>query len=93
MVIERESLEVTTQKVSHEISYYISNKLVLPHEVALANELVSAVRSHWSVESENWIRDVTFNEDKVRTRAGNQSQILASLRTIGLNAIKVRNAT
>jgi len=88
VVIQRESIEVTTQKISDDISYYISNKSVLPNEVALANELVSAVRNHWGVESENWIRDVTFNEDKIRTRAGNQAQILASLRSLAITLLR-----
>jgi len=91
VMIERESIEVKTQKVSHETAYYISNKSVLPNEIALANELVSAVRNHWAVESENWIRDVTFNEDKVRTQAGNQAQILASLRSIAMTLLRKAN--
>jgi len=44
--------------------------------------LFTAIRKHWGVESDNYIRDVTFNEDRVRTTNGNQGQVLASLRTL-----------
>jgi predicted transposase YbfD/YdcC len=27
------------------------------------------IRFHWGVESNNWIRDVTFNEDHIKTKA------------------------
>jgi predicted transposase YbfD/YdcC len=30
--------------------------------------LVNTIRNHWSVESNNWQLDVTFNEDRVRVK-------------------------
>jgi len=45
----------------------------------LAEELTQAIRFHWGVESNNLIRDVTFNEDLIKTKAGNQAQITAQL--------------
>ncbi|NOT84907.1 MAG: transposase, partial [Methylococcaceae bacterium] len=54
----------------------------------LARELTQAIRSHWGVESNNWIRDVTFKEDQVKTKAGNQAQIMALLRGLAIELIR-----
>ena len=54
----------------------------------LAEELTQAVRCHWSMESNNWIRDVTFNEDRIKTKAGNQSQIMALSRGLAIELIR-----
>jgi predicted transposase YbfD/YdcC len=35
----------------------------------LSHDLIKALRGHWSVESNNWILDVTFNENKVKIKA------------------------
>ncbi|MCX7108718.1 MAG: hypothetical protein NTX45_01055, partial [Proteobacteria bacterium] len=47
-----------------------------------------AVRGHWGVESNNWIRDVTFKEDGVKTKAGNQAQVMGLLRGIAIELIR-----
>jgi len=44
-----------------------------------ATELTQAIKKHWGVESNNWILDVTFNEDTVLTKAKNQAHILGRL--------------
>ena len=54
----------------------------------LAEELVQAIWRHWGVESNNWNRDVTFNEDRNKTKAGNQSQIIALLRGLSIELIR-----
>jgi hypothetical protein len=54
----------------------------------LAEELTQAIRCHWGVESNNWIRDVTFNEDHIKTKAGDQSQIMALLRGLAIELIR-----
>ena len=41
---------------------------------SLAGELAQAVRGHWAVESNNWIRDVSFREDGIKTKAGNATK-------------------
>jgi hypothetical protein len=54
----------------------------------LVEELTQAIRFHWGVESNNWIRDVTVNEDQIKTKAGNQSQIMALLRGLAIKLIR-----
>jgi predicted transposase YbfD/YdcC len=89
IVVERETVEVCKQKTSFEVSYYVSNSVLEPNDIkALAEELTQAIRFHWGVESNNWIRDVTFNEDHIKTKAGNQAQIMALLRGLAIELIR-----
>jgi len=89
IVVARETFETAKQKTSFETSYYVCNA-VLESEVIkpLAEELTQAIRCHWGVESNNWIRDVTFNEDHIKTKAGNQAQIMALLRGLAIQLIR-----
>ncbi len=89
VVVERETFNVAKQKTSFETSYYVSNT-VLKAECTkpLAEELTSAIRCHWGVESNNWIRDVTFDEDRIKTKAGNQAQVMALLRGLAIELIR-----
>jgi len=60
--VEREIIEIKTQKKSTEISYHISN------QKDCYIELCHAIRGHWSVEVVNHIRDVTFSEDDLTSK-------------------------
>jgi predicted transposase YbfD/YdcC len=82
IVMARRTTELATQKRSAEVSFYCANVAVDPADIATQQELFQAIRGHWGVEADNYIRDVTFQEDKVRTKRGNQAQVLASLRTV-----------
>jgi hypothetical protein len=89
IVVERETFECAKQKTSFETSYYVSNAVLEADVIKpLAEELTHAIRCHWGVESNNWIRDVTFNEDNIKTKAGNQSQIMALLRGLAIELIR-----
>lgn len=89
IVVERETLEIAKQKTSFDTSYYVSNAVLEAGEIKpIAEELAQAIRCHWCVESNNWIRDVTFNEDHIKTKAGNQAQIMALLRGLALELIR-----
>jgi predicted transposase YbfD/YdcC len=93
IVIERKSIEMTTQKESHETSYYICNKKINSSPLHTSLAFISAVRNHWGVESNNWILDVTFNEDNVKIKSGNQAQILGRLRTLSADLIRRSGVT
>ena len=89
IVVERETVAIAKQKTSYETSYYVSNAMLDSDLIKpLAEELTQAIRRHWGVESNNWIRDVTFNEDRIKTKAGNQSQIMALLRGLAIELIR-----
>ena len=88
IVIKRETLTLKTDKSSDETSYYISNSSIKYNDLEPAYDLMKAVRGHWGVESNNWILDVTFNEDKVRIKSANQAHIMGRLRGFALQILR-----
>ena len=63
--------------------YYISSRS------ASAEQLLAAVRSHWSIENSlHWTLDVTFREDQCRVRKDHGPQNMATLRQISHNLLK-----
>lgn len=59
-----------------------------------AAQFLQTVRSHWGIENDlHWSLDVTFNEDRNRTRKGDGAQNLAVLRHIALNLLKQEKTT
>jgi predicted transposase YbfD/YdcC len=91
IVMERRTIKTVQQKVSSEISYYVSNQKISPEQGHIQLELFTAIRRHWGVESENWIRDVTFNEDNVKTKCADQAHVLACLRTFVVQLFRKAN--
>ena len=65
---------------------YISNQAA--EGTDSSKELSRAVRKHWGVESDNWIRDVTLKEDKIRIKSGNQAQIMSTLRSLSMRLLR-----
>jgi predicted transposase YbfD/YdcC len=91
VVMERQTVEVASQKRSAETSYYVSNLYVAPEQQPAQADLFNAIRGHWSVEADNYIRDVTFREDDVKTKNGNQGHILAGVRTLAMGLLRQAN--
>jgi len=60
--VKRKREEVKTGKQSVETSWYVSN------EVGRYEEIMEAIRRHWQIETNNHRRDVTFREDKMRSK-------------------------
>lgn len=89
IVIERETFNISKQKTTFETSYYVSNSTLETGTAnALLQELAQAIRQHWGVESNNWIRDSSFKEDYIKTKAGNQAQVMALLRGLAIELIR-----
>jgi predicted transposase YbfD/YdcC len=54
-----------------------------------ATKLARVVRGHWKVENElHWVLDVTFREDRNRSRAGHAQANLGVLRRVSLSLLK-----
>ena len=87
IVIRRTSFEKSTKKSSDEFSFYLSNYQEKTEQKTV-EILVNTIRNHWSVESNNWQLDVTFNEDRVRVKQGNQAQIMGKLRCFAMNLLR-----
>ena len=92
IVIERETHHATKNKTTRERSFYVSNQSLEQPSKEVACDLMQAIQKHWSVESNNWIRDKTFGEDAVKVKKGNQSQIMARLRGMSIELIR-KNGT
>ncbi len=88
IVISRRTTEIAKQKPSAEVSFYLSNVPVQKGNEAIQQELFTAIRQHWGIESDNYIRDVSFQEDLIRTKDSNQGQVLASLRTLAMRLFR-----
>jgi predicted transposase YbfD/YdcC len=53
-----------------------------------ARKVCDAIRAHWSIEADNYIRDVSLGEDKCKTPKSNTTKTLAILRTMALEWLK-----
>ena len=70
-------------KVTHETRYYITSR------APDAAKILQDIRLHWRIENcLHWVLDVTFDEDRNRTRLGHGPENLAALRHIALNVFK-----
>ena len=88
MVIERKTERCKTSLKSCEKAYYISNMAAHPDNgIALFN----AIRGHWRVESNNYIRDTTFGEDDIRTKKCGLIRTLATFLNLAINQLQKRN--
>jgi predicted transposase YbfD/YdcC len=64
----------------------------LTNEMA-GNELYRAVRNHWSVESDNFIKDVNLGEDNLKCYETNRSRAIASVLNVPVNLFRRKNIT
>lgn len=58
-------------------------KQATPAQIAAFNQ------GHWAVESLHWIRDTCYREDHSRVRTRSGPRVLASLRNLAINALRL----
>ncbi len=75
-------------KISLELSFYLSNWPLSGDNAIAPAALTRAVRRHWRVESVNWIRDVTFQEDNVHTKDTQLAQCIATIRSFAIRLLQ-----
>lgn len=80
--VERYRKIQRTGKESTSIDYYISNG---KHDGK--EDYFGAIRSHWSVETNNHVRDKTLREDQLRTKKKPAGKVLAGLRTLTIKLL------
>jgi len=90
VVMNRETFNKSTHTVSNETAYYLSNYQNDNKQYAIDN-LAKVIRGHWVVESTNWQLDVTFGQDSVKTKNGNQALIMGKLRCFSMNLMRWGN--
>ena len=71
-------------KPQDETRYYVSSLRTG------AKAMHKAIRQRWSIENSwHWVRDVPLREDAHRYRENNGVQILATLRSMAINALRL----
>jgi predicted transposase YbfD/YdcC len=72
-----------TGEQGREVRHYITS---LPPDPAL---MLHAVKSHWGIENGlHWVLDVTFDEDRCRTRKNHSALNLAVIRHVAPNLLR-----
>jgi predicted transposase YbfD/YdcC len=74
--------KVSTGETSEDIRYFISS---LDGDI---DRFAYAVRQHWGVENMHWSLDMTWGEDRRRSRKDNSAKNLAQLIRLSLDIIK-----
>ncbi|MBE0515762.1 ISAs1 family transposase [Sulfurimonas sp.] len=83
--VTRNTYLKNTDHFSSEISFYISSKKMSAREYNIG------IRSHWSVESMHYVKDVTFGEDASLIRSGNAPTNFSIIRNIAINVLRRQN--
>lgn len=91
IVMNRQTEIVKTKKRRSEKSFYISNLELKGKETAL--ELFGAIRGHWGIESDHFIRDTTFGEDAVKTFNQPKAKVLATFLSLATNILRFNPAS
>lgn len=67
-----------------EVIYVVTS---LDAEKATPAQLLALVRGHWQIESQHWIRDMAYDEDRCRIRTGSGARMMATLRNLAIGLI------
>jgi predicted transposase YbfD/YdcC len=93
VVRQRQTLTRAKQKTTDEPASYLSNPERASDPQTPAQELTGAIRQHWHVASDNWIRDVTLDEDNIKTNSSNQAQVMSGLRRLAMRLLRRCNVS
>ena len=88
-MIKRSCYQTKTGKTSQETALYVSNLNVKNSKDA--QMLFGAVRNHWRVEVNNYIRDTNFGEDQIRTTKAHLIRSVASFINLSMNMLQSNN--
>ena len=79
----KRTVEHKNGKISEETAYFITN---LDEKASFFNK---GIRDHWRIENSlHYVKDVTFNEDRLKIRSGSAPQNMALLRSFVLNIFR-----
>ena len=74
-----------------EVHYGVTS---VPKSRANRRQLLTLSRGHWTIENcVHWVRDVTFDEDRSQIRKGAGAPVMASLRNLAMNLLRLAGAT
>lgn len=76
-------------ETTRSIRYFVTS--LQYHQMA---DFMRGVRNHWNIEINlHWSLDVSFEDDKNRTRTGNAQENLSIIKRIALNLLNKENST
>ena len=85
IVVRRTSTRSKTGQTSQETSFYVSNQ----KPAAVESEAMGqAIREHWAIEADHWVRDATFREDRIQCKEPARSKALASIISVATNLLR-----
>lgn len=85
IIVERSTERLKTKRKTLEKACYISNVEATPRN---GEQLVQAIRGHWQIESNNYIRDTSFGEDRIRTKKPNLMRTMAAFLNVAINQLQ-----
>ncbi len=88
IVVNRKTEIIAKNKTESSTRLYVTNQSIKSKTKTSSRELFNAIRKHWTIESENWVRDVIFNEDNVKTKSKKLGAIMSSLRTAAIQIVR-----
>lgn len=72
---------------SRELAYAVTS---LSPQQANPSHILTLWRGHWGIENRvNWVRDVTFDEDRCQIRTGAAPQVMAALRNLIISLLRL----
>ena len=85
--LRRERRLVSRGKVERETVHGITS---LTPDRANTERLLKLTRDHWSIENRShWVRDWNYDEDRSQIRKGKAPQMMACLRNVALNILRL----
>jgi predicted transposase YbfD/YdcC len=89
--LHRHVIHNRTGQVREETVYAVTS---LTPEQADAGALLRLWQAHWGIEnSEHWVRDVVFGEDRATIRTGHAPQALAAFRNLAISVIRYQRGS
>jgi predicted transposase YbfD/YdcC len=98
IVVQRTTTTIKTGKQTFEKAFYMSNVWLeqakqihkkTDKKLFQAAQVCSAIRQHWVIEADNYVRDVTFGEDKCKNPKSKTAKSMAVLRSIAIDWLKL----
>lgn len=83
--VERNRFRTKDGKTTQESCCFVSNVNL---EGLGGLVLAGAIRNHWRIESDHYVRDTTAGEDGIRCGHGNRLRSVASVLNVGLNLLR-----
>jgi predicted transposase YbfD/YdcC len=85
VLMERNNIQIKTGKESFETSFYVSN---LGNVKENSSQIFEAIRGHWAIEADHFVRDTLFAEDDIQCRNPERIKIIASAINTSVNLLR-----